>query len=128
MFKVNTLGKGVSQYLAMTKKLGNVQRAYVASNGTNLKVLMILVRDIETNLCPRHRCGFCKKVLQKPEKWIMCEDCKKSFHTSCSKINENKGKSRKCHNHKPQPFPDPKRKRKQTNPNKHKSNKRTMPR
>ena len=75
MIKVNKLGKGVSQYLAITKKLGNVQRAYVPSNGTHLMVLMDLVRDIETNLGPRHRCGFCKKVLQKPEKWIMCEDC-----------------------------------------------------
>ena len=53
MSKVNKLGKGVSQYLAITN-LGtkDAQRAYLSSNRTNLVVLLILAGDIETNPCP----------------------------------------------------------------------------
>ena len=38
------------------------------SNGTNLMILLILVGDIETNPCPRHRCGFRKKYGKASEK------------------------------------------------------------
>ena len=47
MIKVNILGKGVSQYLALMKKLGNERQSL---NGTNMIVLLILAGDMETNL------------------------------------------------------------------------------
>ena len=96
MIKVNKLGNGVLQYLAITKKLGNKRhpeglRNFKSSNGSNLIVLLILAGDIETNSGPRHRCGFCKKKYCKAwEKRVESEDCEKRFHISCSKIDENK--------------------------------------
>ena len=65
MFNLNKLGKGVSQYLVITKKLGNKRyieglRNFKSSDGTNLRVLLILAGDIKINIGPRHCCGFCK--------------------------------------------------------------------
>ena len=66
MIKVNKLGKGVSQYLVITKKFWNKRRSECLRNfkfltGTSLVVLLILAGNIETNPGPRHHCGFCKK-------------------------------------------------------------------
>ena len=94
MIKVNKFGKGVSQYLAITKKLGNKRRSeglrnIKSSNGTNLLVVLILAGDIETNPGPMHHCGFCKKYGKSSEKWVQCGDCEKCFYISCSKTDKN---------------------------------------
>ena len=82
---VNKLGKGVSQYLAVTKKLWNKRRLeglrnFKSSNGANRMDLLIFAGDIKTNTGPRNRCGFSKKYCKASKKWVECEHCVKRFH------------------------------------------------
>ena len=84
---------GIAQSLACTRKLGKCRssegfRSFNPSKGTNLLILIISAGDIEMNPGPRSQCRLFKKYCKASEKSVKCEECKKSFHTSCANLDE----------------------------------------
>ena len=51
-----------------------------------MAIILIFAGDIEVNRGPRFQCGFCKKYCNASDRVVECEDCKKRFHSLCSKI------------------------------------------
>ena len=66
---------GISQSLALTRKIGNRRgseglRSFNPSKGTNLLILIILAGDIVMNPGPRFQCRTCKKYCKAAEKAV----------------------------------------------------------
>ena len=79
----------VPQCLASIRKLGNRRsseglRSCKTSKETNLFILII-----KMNPGPRFQCGLCKKYCKASDRLLECEECKKSFHASCSNPGDN---------------------------------------
>ena len=89
--RCKSCGSGLTQYLANARKLGNWKSSeglsfFRPSHGTNLAIMLVLAGDIEVNPGPRFQCGVCKKYCKASDRIVECEDCKKRFHASCSKL------------------------------------------
>ena len=84
----------VSQCLAGVRKLGNSRSSeglcsFKPSKGTNLFILIILAGDIKINPGPRFQHDLCKKYRKASDRLLECEECKKRFHASRSKLDDD---------------------------------------